>query len=36
MSDNLSSIGMTFGEAADIVLKRLKTNLRLKPRTKAK
>ena len=36
MSDNLSSIGMTFGEAVDIVLKRLKTNLRLKPRTKAK
>ena len=36
MSDNLSSIGMTFGEAADIVLKRLKTNLLLKPRTKAK
>ena len=35
MSDNLSSIGMTSGEAVDIVLKRLKTNLLLKPRTKA-
>ena len=36
MSESLSSIGMSFGEAAAILLKRLKTNLRLKPRTKAK
>ena len=36
MSESLSAIGMSFGEAAAILLKRLKTNLRLKPRTKAK
>lgn len=36
MSESLSAIGMTFGEASGIVLKRLKTDLRLKPRTKAK
>ena len=36
MSESLSSIGMSFGEAAAIFLKRLKTDLRLKPRTKAK
>lgn len=36
MSESLSAIGMSFGEAAGIILKRLKTDLRLKPRTKAK
>ena len=36
MADTLPSIGMTFGEAADIILRRLKSDLRLKPRTKAK
>ena len=36
MSESLSSIGMSFGEAAEILLKRLKSDLRLKPRTKAK
>ena len=36
MSESLSSIGMSFGEAAEIILKRLKTDRRLKPRTKAK
>ncbi len=36
MIDNLSAIGMTFSEAADVYLQKLKTDLRFKPRTKGK
>lgn len=36
MSDNLPAIGMTFSEAAEIYLQKLKTDLRFKPRTKGK
>ncbi|MBL68898.1 MAG: hypothetical protein CMO74_10700 [Verrucomicrobiales bacterium] len=36
MSDSLSAIGMSFGEAADIYLQRTRADLRLKPRAKAR